>query len=167
MLGVAALLLPRFTTFKFQSKSIQKNIVDYRKMAEQFVGKWNLVESEGFDEYMKEIGINFLTRKMANSLKPQLDIQVNGDHWKITSASTFKTTVLEFDLNKTFDETTPDGRTLKSTFKFENGKLIQDQKKIKDSDKDSVFERYIDNGKLVVTCESNGVKAKRVYQRDQ
>ncbi|KAI6213321.1 Fatty acid-binding protein-like protein 6 [Aphelenchoides besseyi] len=173
MIGVAALLLPRFTTFKFQSKSLQKNTVDYRKMSEQFVGKWNLLESEGFDEYMKEIGISFLTRKMANNLKPQLDIQVNGDHWKITSTSTFKTTVLEFDLNKPFDETTPDGRTLKvhngvhSTFKFENGKLIQDQKKIKDSDKDSVFERYIDGGKLVVTCESNGVKAKRVYQRDQ
>ncbi|KAI6207321.1 Fatty acid-binding protein-like protein 6 [Aphelenchoides fujianensis] len=123
--------------------------------------------SEGFDEYMKEIGIGLITRKMANNLKPQLDIQVTGDHWKITSASTFKTTVLEFDLNKPFDETTPDGRVLKSTFKFENGKLIQEQKKIKDGDKDSTFERYLEGGKLYVTCESNGVKATRVYERDQ
>lgn len=62
---------------------------------------------------MKKVGIGLITRKMANSLKPVLTIEVSGEHWKITSASTFKTTVLEFDLNKEFDETTPDGRTMK------------------------------------------------------
>lgn len=51
--------------------------------AEQFVGKWNLVESENFDEYMKTIGVSYLTRKMAANLKPVLTIEVNGDHWKL------------------------------------------------------------------------------------
>jgi fatty acid-binding protein 3 len=52
-------------------------------MADKFVGKWNLIDSENFDEYMKKVGIGFVTRKMANSLKPVLTIDVNGDHWKM------------------------------------------------------------------------------------
>jgi len=134
-------------------------------MAEQFVGKWNLIESENFDEYMKKVGVGLMTRKMAGALKPVLDISVEGNHWKMVSTSTFKTVVTEFDLDKEFEETTPDGRQMKSTFKFENGKLIQQQKKIKDSDKDSVFERWVEGDKLYLTMECEGVKSKRVYQK--
>lgn len=81
-----------------------------------FVGKWNLESSENFDEYLKHVGVGLITRKVAAKVKPVLDIEVSGDHWKITSTSTFKTFVIEFDLNKEFDETTADGRTLKVIF---------------------------------------------------
>ncbi|CAD5229773.1 unnamed protein product [Bursaphelenchus xylophilus] len=121
-------------------------------MAQQFVGKWNLIESDNFDAYMKQ---------------PLLEISVEGDHWKLHSQSTFKNVLTEFDLGKEFEETTADGRVLKSTFTFEDGKLIQVQKKIKDGDKDSRFVRYIEGDKLIMEMESEGVKAKRVYERAQ
>lgn len=54
---------------------------------------------------------------------------------------------------------------MQSTFTLQGDKLIQEQKKIKSSDKDSHFERYIQDGKLIIDMESEGVKAKRVYQR--
>lgn len=38
-------------------------------MAEKFVGKWKLVESDNFDEYMKQVGVSFITRKAASALK--------------------------------------------------------------------------------------------------
>jgi len=87
---------------------------------------------------------------VAATLKPVLDIEVNGDHWKMTSSSTFKTTVWEFDLGKEFEETTADGRVMKSVFTLEGGKLLQEQKKIKPEDHDSHFERYIEDGKLII-----------------
>lgn len=38
---------------------------------------------------------------------------------------------------------------------MENGKLIQEQKKINPEDKDSRFERYVDeNGTFVIVCTS-------------
>ena len=135
-------------------------------MSAEFVGKWAFESSDNFDEYLKQVGVGLITRKVAANLKPSLEFKVSGDHWTITSTSTFKTFDIDFDLNKEFEETTADGRTLKSTFTFENGKLVQQQKKINPKDKDSVIERYIENGKLVITMDSEGVKAKRVYTKD-
>jgi hypothetical protein len=57
-----ALLLPRSGLFKFQSStnSSKRDPLRERKMAsEQFVGTWNLVESENFDEYMKKVITRF------------------------------------------------------------------------------------------------------------
>lgn len=58
MFALVALSPPRLGVFKFQSStnSSKRDPVKERKMAaEQFVGKWNLVDSENFDEYMKKV----------------------------------------------------------------------------------------------------------------
>ena len=44
-------------------------------MAEQFVGKWKLVESNNFDEYMKQVGVGFVTRKAAAAIKRLLFLE--------------------------------------------------------------------------------------------
>ncbi|KAL3123733.1 hypothetical protein niasHT_006068 [Heterodera trifolii] len=137
-------------------------------MSEKFVGKWNLESSENFDDFMKEVGVNFLTRKAAGCVKPVLEFEVSnaGEHWKMTSTSTFTTWNCEFDLNKEFEVKTADGRTVKTIFAYENGKLTEKQSKLKDDEKDSYYERYIDeSGKLVITMEAGSVKAKRVYTK--
>jgi hypothetical protein len=43
-------------------------------MAEQFAGKWKLVDSNNFDEYMKAVGIGFITRKAAGAIKRNIFI---------------------------------------------------------------------------------------------
>ncbi|VDN28104.1 unnamed protein product [Gongylonema pulchrum] len=101
-------------------------------IAEKFAGTWTFVNSENFDAYLKEVGVGLLTRKMAVAMKPTLIFSVDGDKWKIVSESTFKTL---------------------STFTLEGDKLIQIEKAIKSEDKDSRFERYIDeNGQLIIVC---------------
>ena len=135
-------------------------------MAEQFVGKWKLVESQNFDEYMKEVGVGLMKRTAAAHLKPVLSFEVTGDHWKMVSESTFTTWVCEFDLGKEIEQATPDGRKMKSTFTLQDGKLIEEQKKINPGDKESRFERYIDSeGNLMIECVSGEVKAVRKYQK--
>ncbi|KHN75186.1 Fatty acid-binding -like protein 5 [Toxocara canis] len=134
--------------------------------ADKFVGKWTFVDSENFDAYMKQCGVGLITRKMAVTLKPTLTITCEGGKWKIVSESTFKTIILEFELGKEFEETTGDGRKLMSLMTMEGDKLIQVQKAIKPGDKDSRFERYIDeNGHLIIICECEGVVSKRTYKK--
>lgn len=89
----------------------------------EFVGKWAYETGENFDEYLKHVGVGLITRKVACSLKPSLDIKISGDHWTITSTSTFKTFDIDFDLNKEFEETTADGRVLKVNLYLKTKKL--------------------------------------------
>jgi len=135
-------------------------------MAEAYVGKWKLTESENFDDYMKAVGVGLMTRKLGASVKPVMDISVSNGKWNIVSTSTFKTITMEFELDKEFDETTPDGRQMKSTITLTpDGKLVQQQRKVKDGDKDSVLTRYVEGNKLITICESQGVVAKRIYEK--
>jgi fatty acid-binding protein 3 len=137
-------------------------------MAEAFVGKWKLVESENFDEYMKAVGVGLMTRKLGATVKPVMTVTVNGSHWSIVSESTFKTITMEFDLDKEFDETTPDGRQMKSTITLTpDGKLVQQQRKVKDGDKDSVLTRYVEGNRLITVCESQGIVCKRIYEKTE
>ncbi|KAF7630900.1 Lipocln_cytosolic_FA-bd_dom domain-containing protein [Meloidogyne graminicola] len=94
-------------------------------MADKFIGKWKLVDSDNFGDYLKEVGVGFATRTAAQAIKPELKFEIDGDHWKMTSTSTFTTWVCEFDLGKEQEQKTADGRTLM---------------KIKTDDKDSHFE---------------------------
>jgi len=126
-------------------------------------GKWQLVSSENFDEYMKEIGVSWALRQMGNMAKPNLIITIEGKHYVIKSESTFKTTVLEFDLDTEFDETTADGREVKTNVTLDaSNKLIQHQK----GKVDTTLTRYLeDNDTMVTICEANAVKSTRKYKR--
>ena len=96
-------------------------------MCDAFVGTWKLVSSENFDDYMKEVGMGFATRKVAGMAKPTLIISVNGDVATIRSESTFKNTEISFKLDQEFDEVTPDDRKVKSIVNLDEGALVQVQ----------------------------------------
>ncbi|VDM06979.1 unnamed protein product [Wuchereria bancrofti] len=120
-------------------------------VAEKFVGTWTFAESENFDAYLKQIGVGLIMRGIAKNLKPTLTFSVNGNKWKIVSESRFKKHVWEFELGEEFDETTPDGRQVKSKFFLEGDVLVQLENAIKASGKSTRFERYIDEqGQLVI-----------------
>ncbi|VIO98392.1 Uncharacterized protein BM_BM6503 [Brugia malayi] len=135
-------------------------------VAEKFAGTWTFADSENFDAYLKQIGVGLIMRGIAKNLKPTLTFSMNGNKWKIVSESRFKKHVWEFELDEEFDETTPDGRQVKSKFFLEGDVLVQLENAIKASDKSTRFERYIDEqGQLVIVCDSEGVVAKRIYKR--
>ncbi|CAO4362174.1 unnamed protein product [Caenorhabditis nigoni] len=137
-----------------------------RMSAEQFVGRWKLVESENFEDYLKEVGIGLILRKAACAAKPTLEIKVEGDRWHVNQLSNFKNTTLDFTLGVEFDETTPDGRQFKSTITIEDGKVVHRQKKVKESDHDSVITRWFEGEKLITTLQSGSVVSRRAYIRE-
>ncbi|XP_067409666.1 fatty acid-binding protein, adipocyte-like [Emydura macquarii macquarii] len=131
-------------------------------MCDLFVGTWKLISSENFEDYMRELGVGFATRKMACVAKPSVIISINGDVISIRTESTFKNTEFSFKLGEEFEETTADDRKVKSIITLDNGSLIQVQKW---NGKESTLKRELVDGKLVVECTMNTVTCTRVYER--
>ena len=131
-------------------------------MCDAFEGTWKLVSSENFDDYMKEVGVGFATRKVAGMAKPTLIISVNGDVATIRSESTFKNTEISFKLDQEFDEVTPDDRKFKSIVNLDEGALVQVQNW---DGKSTTIKRKLVDEKMVLECVMNGVTATRVYER--
>ncbi|KRX92408.1 Fatty acid-binding -like protein 6, partial [Trichinella pseudospiralis] len=134
-------------------------------MAEKFVGKYKFVSSENFDEFMKELGVNYLLRKIGNAVTPTVELSLDGDVWTMRNISTFRTLEVSFRLGEEVDEVTPDGRNVKTTFTYENGELKQVQKATKAGEKDSIFIRRLEGDKLITTCICGNVTSIRILQR--
>ncbi len=75
-----------------------------------FVGKFELVSTENFDEYMKKDGVGFLLRNAAKLAKNTVIIEISGDVWRLKSLSTVRDSEIMFKLAEAFEEHTPDGR---------------------------------------------------------
>lgn len=132
-------------------------------MAEKYVGTWALETSENFDEYMKAVDVNFMTRKMASVLKPNVIISVDGDTWTLKTESTFKTSETSFKLGQEYEETTADGRNVMTTFQIDgDGKLVQDQKGKVPS---TITRELVDENTLLCTCVAKDVTCKRTYKK--
>jgi hypothetical protein len=132
-------------------------------MADKYAGTWALDMSENFDEYMKAVEVNFMTRKMASVLKPNVIISAAGDTWTLKTESTLKTSETSFKLGQEYEETTADGRNVMTTFTMDNeGKLVQDQKGKVPS---IITRELIDDNTLLCTCVAKDVTCKRKYKR--
>jgi len=92
------------------------------------LGEYVLETSDGFDNYMWQLGVNWFTRKIACALYPTATNR-NNPNGEITidTSSTFKSTSVTFRLNTPFKETTADGRTVTTTAVLDGHKLIKTQ----------------------------------------
>merc|ERR1712012_736725 len=60
--------------------------------------------SEGFDEFMYELGVNVFTRKIANNLYPLQEIRMEDDQMCIDTFTSFKNTRTKFPLGTAWEE---------------------------------------------------------------
>ncbi|XP_070604083.1 fatty acid-binding protein, adipocyte-like [Erythrolamprus reginae] len=149
-------------TSEFAGKCLECVIRQSFTMCEPFLGTWKLISSEKFDEYMKELGVGFATRKIAGVAKPNVIITYNGGVITIKTESSFKNTEISFKLKEEFEETTADDRKVKSIVTLDNGSLNQVQKW---DGKETIITRKIVDGKMVVECVMNKVVSTRVYEK--
>ncbi|XP_004410341.1 PREDICTED: fatty acid-binding protein, epidermal-like [Odobenus rosmarus divergens] len=129
---------------------------------QQLVGRWRLVESKGFDEYMKEVGVGMALRKVGAMAKPDWVISSDGKNLTIKTESTLKTAQFSCNLGEKFEETTADGRKTETVCNFTDGALVQHQEW---DGKESTITRKLENGKLVVECIMNNVTRTQVYEK--
>ncbi|XP_038203043.1 fatty acid-binding protein 9 [Arvicola amphibius] len=131
-------------------------------MIEPFLGTWKLVSSENFEDYMRELGVDFAARNVAGLVKPTVNISLNGEKVSIQTESSFQNTEISFKLGEQFDETTADSRQVKSIVTLEGGSMIQVQKWL---GKETTIKRKIVEGKMVVECTMNNVVCTRTYEK--
>ncbi|XP_045883762.1 fatty acid-binding protein 5-like [Meles meles] len=129
---------------------------------QQLVGKWRLVESKGFDEYMKEVGVGMALRKVGAIAKPDCITSSDGKNLTIKTESTLKTTQFSCNLREKFEESTADGRKTQTVCNFTDGALVQHQEW---DGKESTITRKLENVKLVVECVMNNVTCTQVYEK--
>ncbi|XP_012942507.1 sodium/calcium exchanger regulatory protein 1 [Aplysia californica] len=124
-------------------------------------GKWDLDTTDKFDDYMKALGVGMATRMIANKLKPRQEISVTDGEWNIKTSSTFKTSEVKFRIGEEFQETTADGRTVKTTVSVDGTKLIQDQQ----AEVPSKIVREFTKDGFTMTLTAKDVVCTRTYKR--
>lgn len=126
-----------------------------------FFGQWNFVSSENFDNYMIAVGFSPEMAALGSKARPTLYISIDGDTWTLKSVTTMKTTIAIFQLGVEFDETTADGRQMKTTFTLNGNEMVQHQ----NGEIPSIITRIVDGDKLTVHWEAKGVVSTRIYNR--
>merc|ERR1712004_717174 len=86
------------------------------KMADKYLGKYDRVSADKYDEFLKELGVNMLLRKAATASSPVFEVTYDTDSetWSFKTSTMLKSMELEFKLNEEFDEKSPDGRDVKA-----------------------------------------------------
>ncbi|KAF8362904.1 hypothetical protein PRIPAC_89827 [Pristionchus pacificus] len=139
---------------------------------EQFNGRFVSDKSENFDQYLKESGHGTLVRKVEAKAIITLDIrnEVSDDHirqyfidrnfliivfpdnkWICEQQTTFKNPIMEFEIDKEFEESTTDGRKfVNSAALTDEGMLVQRQIYLEDSHKNTTITRYMEDDDTLV-----------------
>ncbi len=64
----------------------------------QFTGKYKRVSAEKYEEFLTKLGVSFILKKAATVSTPIMDITEAGGKWKMSTSTTLKSVVLEFEL---------------------------------------------------------------------
>ena len=107
-----------------QSATVQSKMVT---IPDIMVGDFQMETSEGFDEFMYEMGVNIFTRKIGNSLYPLQQIRQKDGEITLETLTSFKNTKIVFKLGAAFEEYTADGRYTQTVATVEDNKLIKMQ----------------------------------------
>ncbi|XP_052751953.1 fatty acid-binding protein, muscle-like [Galleria mellonella] len=87
--------------------------------------KYKLKTSDCFEEYMKFLGIGFVSRMSAASVTPVITLSRNdNDSYSLTTQTSLKNTQITFKPGEEFVEERPDGVKVNSIITFDGNNLI-------------------------------------------
>merc|ERR1711936_573456 len=127
------------------------SLVTAEQLPANMLGKYQLETSEGFSDFMSEIGVNWFTRQIACALYPTAtNKNLGGDTVGIDTSSTFKSTSIQFEFGVPFVETTGDGTKVETTASLSGNTLTKDQRALSSSGLSRIEKRiFRQNGQLM------------------
>jgi len=128
-------------------------------------GKFQLKESENFEDFMKALGVSYLVRKLGNKSSPVVTVSKAGEEYTMKQESLVKTTEFKFKMGETFDEMTADGRKVVSTMTETGPNTIMHQMLGTNGGKDSVCIREFLPERMKVVCTVDDILTTRWYDR--
>ncbi|CAL9708015.1 unnamed protein product [Knipowitschia caucasica] len=124
-----------------------------------FAGKFQLESQENFEPFMRAIGLSDDLIQKGKDIKSISEIEVNGDHFKVTVTTGTKVMVNSFTLGQEGDLEMLTGEKVKAVVRQEGNKLITSLKGI-----ESVTE-LVDPNTIESTMTVGGLKYKRISKR--
>jgi len=131
----------------------------------QMTGTFLRTKEEKYNEFLTKLGLGMLMRKAATSSTPTMEITESGGKWKVLTKTTLKSTEINFEVGKAFEETTVDGRKCTTTVTIEGNTMVTDQKANEAGKKDvKVIREFSDDGiDVQMICED--VTSKQYFKR--
>ena len=128
-------------------------------------GKYQLTESDNFDNFMGALGVGYLVRKLGNRSKPLVTLSQEGKEWTMKSESLVKTTESKFEMDKQFEELTADGRKVMTTMKVTAPNTVYQEMLGTNGGKDSFCTREFMAEKMKCVCTVEDIETVRWYAR--
>uniref|UniRef100_A0A8W8KP65 Lipocalin/cytosolic fatty-acid binding domain-containing protein n=1 Tax=Magallana gigas TaxID=29159 RepID=A0A8W8KP65_MAGGI len=155
-------------------------------------GVWVLQKNENLDEYLKEIGVNFVLRKLAAAASSTMTISVEDGQVRINTKGP-KDSDHKFHLDTEVESNDPQDNPMKAVVKWtdgklvthskptegskaketkvalvtwKDGKLITEAKPVEGSNgKATRVEREVVDGELIMTIYVNNVVCRRIFKK--
>merc|ERR1711874_886675 len=120
-------------------------------------GTFRYQSATNFNSYLKEVGVNFIFRRLASLARPVVTITgcpESDCSWEIKTKTLVVTETVNFQLDQAFPHTTMDGRDIRvKVSKTGNNKLIERHF----GPTNTTITRTFTNDKMEVNLEANGV----------
>ncbi|XP_039730177.1 retinol-binding protein 5 isoform X1 [Pteropus medius] len=99
-------------------------------MPPNLTGYYCFVSQKNMEDYLQALNINMALRKIALLLKPDKEIDHQGNHMTVKTLSTFRNYVVEFEVGVEFEEdlSVVDGRKCQTIVTWEEEQLVCVQK---------------------------------------
>merc|ERR1711970_423017 len=132
----------------------------------QITGNYTQISNEGYEDFLKALGVSFLLRKAAMASTPVMTITEAGGNWTMITKTSMKSIELKFRLGEEVEEDTTDGRHCKTTVTLEGNKMTTTQKATKKGEKDVVVVREFVGDTITYTATCEGVSSVQKYKRN-
>merc|ERR1712184_37881 len=136
-----------------------KSNIDANKTSSKmaaYIGKYDRTSAENYDEFLKELDVNFMLRKAATASSPVFEVSVDGEEICFKTSTMLKTMELKFKLGVEFDEKSPDGRDVKAIVTQEGDKFISVQTAKKEGEKSTEIIREFKGDEVIQTSKVIG-----------
>ncbi|XP_068826560.1 retinol-binding protein 5 isoform X1 [Capricornis sumatraensis] len=99
-------------------------------MPPNLTGYYRFVSQKNLEDYLQALNVNMALRKIALLLKPDKEIDQQGNHMTVKTLSTFRNYILKFEVGVEFEEDLRivDGRKCQTIVTWEEEQLVCVQK---------------------------------------
>merc|ERR1712077_80274 len=132
----------------------------------QITGNYTQISNEGYEDFLKALGVSFLLRKAAMASTPVMTITEAGGNWTMVTKTSMKSIELKFRLGEEFEEDTTDGRHCKTTVTLEGNTMTTTQNATKAGEKNVVVVREFNDDGLTYKATCDGVTSTQKFKRD-
>ncbi len=121
------------------------------------LGKFERYSTDNYDAFLDALDVNMVKRKAMTATNPTLENKKSGDNWTVKLSNALTSWEATFQLGKSFEEMTPDGREVTSCVNLEGSKIIIDQKAKKQGEKSTKVVREYPGDEVIETDTIEGM----------